>query len=252
MRMQYRLLVPPGEHEPASLPCVLVAPAGTPLVHGASLEPGVDYDAETLPYAEAGFVVIQYSIDGALAEGADAMDEGENLQAMMKAYPQFKDSGAGVVNGRNALEYSLSLPYVDPERIYTAGHSSAGCLSLLLAAHEPRIRKCVAYAAAYDLETRMQDLTSNFFMKQMLPEVDKFIIESSPTNHIDRFECPVFVFHARDDSNVPFSDAERFVDQMKSAGKQVTFKVSDSGDHYQSMIEPGIPAAIQWLKDTED
>lgn len=55
------------------------------------------------------------------------------------------------------------------------------------------------------------------------------------------------VFHARDDSNVPFSDAEAFVAKLKTAGKSVTFETTPDGDHYQSMIDPGIPTAIAWL-----
>ncbi len=52
-----------------------------------------------LPYAEAGFVVIQYSIDGAVDS-----ERGEPpMSDMIKAYEQLKASGAGVVNGRNAL-----------------------------------------------------------------------------------------------------------------------------------------------------
>ena len=248
-KMQMRVFVPSGEHADHSLPCVLIAPAGTPMLHGAALEPNDSYDAETLPYAEAGFVVIQYSIDGALPPGIDENNEGQAIQAMVRAYPIFKASGAGVVNGRNALEYATyRLKFVDPTRIHCAGHSSAGSLSLLLAAHEPRINRCIAYAAAYDLQLRMGDMSSDITARTMFPGIGEFITETSPTSHIQKFDGPVFVFHARDDSNVPFADAEAFVSGMKSAGKAVTFETTPSGDHYNSMIAPGIPTAIAWLR----
>ncbi len=245
-QMQMQVFVPAGEHAAHSLPCVLVAPAGTPMIHGAGLQEHEEYDAETLPYANAGFVVVHYSLDGAIPEGTDD----ESMPGIIgKAYPAFKASGAGVVNGRNAVEFvTKNLAMVDPQQINCAGHSSAGSLSLLLAAHEPRIHRCVAYAAAYDLEARMGDMASNFAMRTLMPGIKEFITETSPMNHIDTIGCPVLIFHARDDSNVPFSDAETFVARMKAANKDVTFETTPTGDHYDSMIDPGIPTAIEWLK----
>ena len=247
-QMKMQVFLPEGKHADRSLPCVVIAPAGTPMIHGASISANEQYDDETLPYAEAGFVVIHYSIDGGLPEGADSADDESMMGLIGEAYPAFKASGAGVVNGRNAVEYATKLKMVDPQKISCAGHSSAGSLSLLLAAHEPRIHRCVAFAAAYDLESRMGDLGSNIMMRTLLPGIREFITETSPTTHIDKITCPTLVFHARDDSNVPFSDAEAYVGKMKAANKDVTFETTPSGDHYNSMINPGIPTAIRWLK----
>ncbi|TWT89548.1 Prolyl oligopeptidase family protein [Neorhodopirellula pilleata] len=248
-QMRMRVFVPAGEHADRSLPCVLIAPAGTPMLHGVDLQPHDGYTDETLPYAEAGFVVVQYSLDGGLATGAEMADENEMTGLIGKAYPTFKASGAGVVNGRNALEFATkSLNMVDPDRISCVGHSSAGALALLLAAHEPRIYRCVAFAAAYDLESRMGDMTSNIVMKTIFPGIDGFIRETSPSNHVATIDCPVLVFHARDDSNVPIADAEAFVAKLKLANKAVTYETTPNGDHYQSMIDPGIATAITWLK----
>ncbi|EMI42793.1 alpha/beta hydrolase family protein [Rhodopirellula sp. SWK7] len=247
--MQMCVFIPAGEHADRSLPCVLTAPAGTPMLHGVTLEENDSYDDETLPYAEAGFVVIQYSLDGGLPSGSENVDEDAMTGLIGEAYPAFKAAGAGVVNGRNAIEFALkSLNMVDPNRISCAGHSSAGSLSLLLAANDHRIHRCVAYAAAYDLESRMGEMTSNILVRTIFPGINEFIVETSPTNHIDKLDCPVMIFHARDDSNVPFSDAETFVGRIKSAGKNVTFETTPTGDHYESMIDPGIPTAIEWLK----
>ena len=247
--MQMHVLLPPGEHENASLPCVLVAPAGTPMIHGVRLTESIDYVDEVLPYAEAGMVAIFYSIDGGLPDSVNENNEQQVMTAATKAYPFFTASGAGVVNGRNALEYAIAkIPSVDPNRIYSAGHSSAGCLSLLLAAHEPRIKRCVAYAAAYDLEVRMEDMTSNFLMQQMFPGIAGFIRQTSPIKNVGRFTQPIFVFHAVDDGNVPIGDALRFRQEMEAAGKELTFEQVPNGGHYMSMINQGIPMAIQWLK----
>ena len=217
------------------------------MLHGANVEDS-EYLDETLPYAEAGMVVIHYSIDGAVPEHIDQNNQDAYMTAIRGAYPLFKKSAAGTVNGRNALDFAIhQLPMVDPNRIYTAGHSSAGALSLLLAAYEPRVNRCIAYAAAYDLESRMLEMTSDPGIRSLLPGIKSFIKSTSPKNHIDRIKCPVFIFHARDDSNVPFADAKTFVANLSAINSSVTFNETSRGEHYQSMISEGIPTAINWL-----
>jgi acetyl esterase/lipase len=241
--MKMRVYLPPGEHQPGSIPCMLVAPAGTNLLVGNDMDAD-DYHDETLPYAQAGMAVVFYSIDG----GVDDLESASNSK-FLAGYKKFRAAGAGVVNGRNALEYVLAkVPPVDPKRIYCAGHSSAGTLSLLLAQHEPRIRACVAYAAATDVEKRLEEVTTNFPMRQMFPGLVEFVKQSSPKTHIAEFQCSVFLFHALDDGNVPASDSRTFAAALRSAGKQVTLRNVPIGNHYQSMIEKGIPQAIAWLQ----
>jgi dienelactone hydrolase len=246
--MAMRIYIPAGEHSPQSLPCMLVAPAGTRMIHGAKVEPFGDYHDETLPYAEAGMVAILYSLDGPLSPLAETSEQ-VLMMEMMRNYPLFRDSGAGVVNGRTAIEYALAkLPMVDPQRIYCAGHSSAGNVSLLLAAHEPKISRCIAFAAAYDVELRLADAVSDPAFARIFPGSAGVLRVSSPKNAVGRYHCPLMVFHAKDDDNVPFSDAVQFVDQLKSAQKEVNFVTADRGGHYQPMLQQGIPAAIAWLK----
>ncbi|HZL90528.1 MAG TPA: prolyl oligopeptidase, partial [Pirellulaceae bacterium] len=56
------------------------------------------------------------------------------------------------------------------------------------------------------------------------------------------------LFHADDDSNVPSSESRNFAARLTALGKDVTHKTVPSGDHYDSMIEEGIPAGIEWIK----
>lgn len=241
MRMKMRVYVPVGQHAERSLPCVLVAPAGTNLLTGNDMD-NDDYHDETLPYAEEGMVVVFYSLDGGLTD----MAEGEQLR---DAYLSFRRARAGVVNGRNALDYILAqVPQVDPQRIYSAGHSSAATLSLLLAAHEPRLRGCLAYAPATDVEARLEGAGDNAVLELLLPGIGDFLKQSSPKTHVARINCPIFLFHARDDSNEPFASTEAFARLLESNGKTLNFAVAESGDHYDSMIQEGIPRGIEWVK----
>lgn len=242
-QMAMRVYLPQGNHAAKSLGCVLVAPAGTNLLRGNAMDAD-DYHDETLPYVKAGYAVVFYSIDGILNDPDTASDA-----EFSRAYNEFKAAYAGVVNGRNALEFVLAkLPQVDPERIYCAGHSSAGVLSLLLAEHEPRINGCIAYAAASDVEMRLAEVANNSQFEHLLPDVKSFLKQSSPKTHTRHFECPVFLFHALDDSNEPAQTSEAFAAKLQAEGKTVVYQTTPRGDHYDSMIDSGIPAAIAWLK----
>lgn len=241
--MGMRVYLPPGDAAPKSIPCVLVAPAGTPLIHGNDMDAD-DYHKETLPYAEAGMAVVFYSIDGPVTGGENAKDS-----EIAVAYHQFRAAHAGVVNGRNALEFALAkLPQVDPKRIYSSGHSSAGTLSLLLAAHEPRLAACVAFAPCTDVEVRQADIANNPAARLLFTDIKNFLRQSSPKTHAAKIGCPVFLFHAQDDGNVPVSESQLFAQQLQAAGKKAELKLVPTGNHYDSMVNEGVPAAVTWLK----
>ncbi|MCC9605856.1 prolyl oligopeptidase family serine peptidase [Blastopirellula sp. JC732] len=246
-KMQLRIYMPPGDHQPGSLPCVLVAPAGTPLLYGCEMDDD-DYHDETLPYAEAGMVVVFYSIDGPEDE-EDPADMQRNGSDAIISYEAFRGSCAGVMNGKNAIDYVLqNVPQVNPNKIYTAGHSSAGTLSLLLAAHEPRLAGAIAYAPCSDVEGRLAALTWVPGVNRIYPGLKQFLHDSSPNNNVSTIQCPVFLFHARDDSNVEISESQAFSKQLAQAGVDVTFETVETGEHYESMIDEGVPKGVQWIR----
>jgi acetyl esterase/lipase len=249
-RMKLRVYLPPGEHAPQSLTCVLVAPAGTNMLVGNNLDDldGNAYHAEALPYAQAGMVAIWYSLDGAHNEDAQGITKGWPV-----AYQAFRAAGAGTVNGRNALEFVLRrLPMVDPARIFSAGHSSAGTVSLLLGAYEPRLRGSIAYAPGTDLEKFHEKLLEDSMNEILFPGIRDFDRKASPKSQVARIQRPVFLFQAKDDSNVSLATTERFVELLRETNPRVTFQTVETGDHYEAMIEQGIPAGIRWLKETAD
>ena len=180
-------------------------------------------------------------------------DEGDvrvQIDAELGGYDAFKDARAGLVNGRNALNYVLAkIPEVDPARIYVAGHSSAATHALLLAAHEPRLAGVMAYAPAADVRKWMGWKLGLY--RFMLPGAVDFVTQSSPTTHLGSLKKPVFLFHAEDDSICPISGTRTFADKLKQQGSDVKFVTAAAGDHYDSMINEGIPAAIEWLRERQ-
>ncbi len=149
----------PEAQTPQKLPCVLIAPAGTRLYHGITLAEGDRQ--EHLPYVRAGFAVIAYEVDGPLADNTSS-------KALFKAAVEFKNSEGGLNNARAALDYALAkIPQIDPSRVYTAGHSSAGTISLLVAEREPRVRAAVAYAPASDVEKFLGETNVAVFVTEI-------------------------------------------------------------------------------------
>ena len=223
-------------------PCILMAPAGTNMLRGNDVDAG-DYHDEALPYAQAGMVVVLYSLDGA-TNGKIRTD-----QQLLISYNAFQIAAAGVTNGKIALEFALAkLNMVDPDRIYSGGHSSAATVSLLLASQETRLAGGIAYAPICIMERRLSRYLNDPIVAGALRTLPKFAEATSPLNYASIYQCPLFVFHARDDSNEPYVNTHEFVESLRMFGKDVEFVTAEQGNHYQSMIDEGIPAAIRWIK----
>ena len=120
-------------------------------------------------------------------------------------------------------------------------------MALLLAAHEPRLKGCVAYAPCADVEERLG--VFGRFARARYGQLAQFIRQSSPKTHAQQLNCPIYLVHARDDENVPFEESDAFVKQLQAAGKNVTFDAVATGDHYDEMLQPAIPRAIKWMKE---
>lgn len=232
------IYLPSGNHEPGTLGCVLIGPAGSRLVYGMQLAEGDQ--AEHYPYAQEGFAVVAFEIDGALP--AEKPPDGAFRQAFLK----FTAAGAGVVNARIALQYATNeMPEVDRGRIFVAGHSSAGTVALLCAEHVDDLAGCVAYAPCSDLEGYLADFVDD--IDEVLPNVRQYMKDGSPSNHVDQLGCPVMIYHAIDDQVVKLTESTRFAALASSSGHNVTLHPGTHGGHYDAMIDEGIEEAIAWM-----
>ncbi len=61
-------------------------------------------------------------------------------------------------------------------------------------------------------------------------------------------KCPVFLFHARDDRNVPLQQTTGFAALLKKTNANVTLVTVPNGGHYDSMLHQGIPKGITWFR----
>ena len=221
------------------IPCVLIAPAGSRLFHGNAL--GEGDRPEHLPYVRAGFAVVAYELDGPVGDD-------ESADALLAAALLFKKAEAGLVNARAALDYALAnIPNIDPARIYTAGHSSAATTSLHVAEREPRIKACVAYAPVTNVEKYLGE-KALAGLSSVMPDYREFIKRTSPHAGVENLRCPLFLFHAEDDENVPIAESVEFAGEVSKHNPNVTFVRAAEGGHYDSMLHEGVPKAIEWLK----
>lgn len=241
--MKFRVYLPPDIAPSSPVPCILVPPAGSNLLTGMKIDstdtiPNPEHE----PYVKAGFAVITFSLDGDLRR----REQSTNMEVKM-AHQDFKKSKAGLVNCVHAfLETQAVIPGIDKNNIFIAGHSSAGTLSLLFAEHYPQIKGCMAYAPSVDLKKSMAEFVPE--LKPLIPEIEDFLRLSSPQTHIKDLKCPVFLFHSRGDQVTSFQNSYQFASQLTAQGTDVEFVAGAGSDHYQTMIDEGLPKGIEWLK----
>jgi dipeptidyl aminopeptidase/acylaminoacyl peptidase len=222
------------------LPLMIVPPAGSTLHGGMALSEGDR--REHYPYVRAGLAVVSFDIDGDVGDLKTA-----SRTTLVQGAREFRDAQAGLANVQVALEFVLAkAPNIDSDRIYVAGHSSAGTLALLSAEYEPRIKACAAYAACTDVEGRLAKQVP--WLEKSLPGYREFLRSSSPRTEPERLKCPVFLFHAQDDQTAPCSESTDFATLLEQTNPRVTLVTTPTGGHYNSMIREGIPKGIEWFR----
>ena len=77
---------------------------------------------------------------------------------------------------------------------------------------------------------------------------DDFCQRTRAASNIGHLKTPVFLFSSEADAVVPAARVKRLGAAMRAKGVSVTVKVVGAGDHYSSMINAGIPAAIEWMR----
>ncbi|MGF9826810.1 alpha/beta hydrolase family protein, partial [Brevibacillus agri] len=69
-----------------------------------------------------------------------------------------------------------------------------------------------------------------------LGEDDDFFEEIAPLNHSAKIKAPLLVFHGRNDTRVPVSEAEQLVADMQGRGQQVSLHVFEDEGHFTEKL----------------
>mgnify|MGYP002854412865 CR=1 FL=1 len=230
-----------------ALPLVIVPPAGDRLFAASVL--GHRSQPEHFPYARAGYAVVAFSVEGEPDPSIPNFEgKGPSSKALLEASGRYRNGEGGVNSGRAALNFALSRLNIDRNRIFAAGHSSAGKIVLMMAATDTRIRAVAAYAPVVDvlgyLKPRVVDL-----LERKPSGYRPFLKWSSPTSHLSDITVPTLLFYTRDDAATSFSETEQFAEALSKTNPNVKFIAMDNGHHYKAMIRHGIPAGLEWFGD---
>ncbi len=146
---------------------------------------------------------------------------------------------------------------VDARRICIAGASYGGYSALAGAAFTPDLYACaISVNGVSDLPTFLafkegqyqKDSDSAYAWRHQLgSQDDPKLAARSPARSAATFKAPVLLLHGADDTNVPFSQAEKMNKALSDQRRPVKFVKLPGEDHWLSRSE----TRIQVLKETE-
>ncbi|MUV37293.1 Prolyl oligopeptidase [Lentibacillus sp. JNUCC-1] len=70
-----------------------------------------------------------------------------------------------------------------------------------------------------------------------LAEDVDFFEEIAPLNHSDKIQAPLLVFHGRNDTRVPVTEAQQLVSDMKNRGQEVELTIFEDEGHQTEKLE---------------
>ncbi|VDH01129.1 Prolyl endopeptidase precursor [Lysinibacillus sphaericus] len=131
---------------------------------------------------------------------------------------------------------------IDQNRIGIMGRSYGGFMVLAALTHYPEI-----WAAGVDIVgiSHLKTFLENTgpwrrkireYEYGTLGEDDDFFEDISPLNHLDKIQAPLLVFHGKNDTRVPVSEAEQLTKQMLEMGKEVELVVFEDEGHQTEKI----------------
>ena len=141
-----------------------------------------------------------------------------------------------------AVRHVKSLPYVDPERVYLAGHSTGGTLVLLAAGADDSVRAVFSLGGMLDgVGTLSGEGYGNTPYSTVSVKDHRL---RSPMRYAAHLRCPVFYFEGSE----YFEDGETAVMEKRSKGRFQAFELP--GDHWDIVFPVTGMIAEKILADT--
>jgi dipeptidyl aminopeptidase/acylaminoacyl peptidase len=178
---------------------------------------GADDWEDTIPYREAGFVVMTPMLRG----------ENGNPGEHEWWYGEIDDA---VAAGR----YVAAQPYVDPDRIFVAGHSSGAAEAMLAALMPSPFKAAASFGGYVDQSTFTDDPQWRKLLPYDLTDGREAWLRS-PIHYAASLRCPLYAFVGADDS-IAQSRLDEFVRFAQSAEKDCR-RIILPGDHHTSKPE---------------
>jgi dipeptidyl aminopeptidase/acylaminoacyl peptidase len=207
---------PDGQRRPAVL-----------FLHGGFAFGNGDWEM-TAPYRDAGFVVLA------------PMLRGEN--GLPGEYSMFFLEIDDVLAAAEAL---AGLPYVRTDRLYVAGHSVGGTLTLLAAMNSRRFRAAASFSGSPD---QVAFSKGNPEIVPFDPTNVEELQIRSPIAYAGSFQCPLRAYYGSDERYFARTTAQ-LADQARQKGRDVR-DVSVPGDHMSHVTE-AMKQSIEFFRQNE-
>jgi dienelactone hydrolase len=231
-------VVLPNPMPTSQVPALVVNGAGAYLFSGMVLS---DEDIEPmLPYVEQGFAIVAYETDGC-QPSFDRDPTSADIAQMTRRYVASK---AGLINAERALSYALDrFPEIDGDQLYAIGHSSGGKQALLLSTHDERIRGCVAFAPACQM-----DFGSKMTVARIGgPDGDHLTREverSMPIAHAKVTDVPMLLVYSASDRITRPTEVLSYAKAVGEGAIAVPVKCGGHG----AVPDAGFKLAVAWLR----
>ena len=218
------------------------SPAGKMLAY-LSPDPGDGKKHPAVIWAHGGFG----GIDKWLWETTDQQDPGKFREAgIIVLCPSWRAENDNpgrfelfygeVEDAAAAVDYLAQVPYVDASRIYFAGHSTGGTITLLTAEATPKLRAAFSFGGCPDLQHLMEASRGKGYDNTPYDwHNDTENYWRSPINFVAYLHSPTFYFEGAK-SFYP-ADARRMEQRAKDAGKPFSAFIVEGGTHF-SILQP--------------
>ncbi|ACX89960.1 conserved hypothetical protein [Pectobacterium parmentieri WPP163] len=189
-----------------------------------------DNDQSARAFREAGIVMMVPSWRG----------ENDNPGKFEMFYGEVDDLHA-------AREYLAKLPYVDPKRIYVAGHSTGGTMALLANEYRAGFRAAFSLGGIPDLKVRLDAGPTAVGPSFNTRNPQEFYLRS-PRTFITHIKSPTFYFEGEES----YWDEELKTMKDDALGAQVPFYAHSIpyGDHFTIILPITRLIAQKILQDT--
>jgi dipeptidyl aminopeptidase/acylaminoacyl peptidase len=180
------------------------------------------------PYRDAGYVVLAPIL------------RGENGQP--GSFSLFYDEVDDVLA---AAEYLARQPYVDPGRLYLAGHSSGGCVALLAAMASRRFQAVASFDGMPDMAVVFKPGRKAKEVRFDLNDPRELQVRSALA-YAASFKCPARLYYSHQAWEHMHRTSQRTVEVAKERGLDVE-AVLVEGNHF-TMVEPAMKQSIEFFR----
>ncbi|HTL17650.1 MAG TPA: S9 family peptidase, partial [Patescibacteria group bacterium] len=196
---------------------------------GPNLRNSWGFDPEVQFLANRGYAVLRVNFRGSTGYGKTFLKAG------------FKEWGLKQQDDiTDGVKWAIEQGIADPKRIAIFGASYGGFAALTGLEKTPELYRCgISYAGVTDILRTIDPSAPTLTMVKMLlaervgdPKKDRQQLkESSPLNHVDQIQVPVFLAYGALDPKVPIATARTLAKDLQKRGKLYAFMEKEDEGH---------------------